>query len=215
MNPLPCDLILFGAGGHAKVVADLARTLGFNILGFVDTLHPERAGSPFHGSTILGGIESLQSIGVKLGVVAIGDNHARLTWISKLLTQGWEFPVLIHPSAVVASTVTLGAASVVMPQSCIQADTQIGIGCIVNTGSIAEHDSRLEAGVHLAPRACLCGSVTIGTESWIGAGSIVRENLTIGSRAMIGAGSVVVRDIPSDCLAYGVPARVMRSPHSI
>jgi serine acetyltransferase len=96
-----------------------------------------------------------------------------------------------------------------MAQSCVQAGAKLGMGCIVNTGAVAEHDGDYGDGVHLAPRACVCGAVKIGHGSFIGAGSVVRERISIGKNVKVGAGSVVVSDLPDGCLVYGVPARVI------
>ena len=205
----PSQLIIFGAGGHARVVADLAKLMGFHVQGFIDTVNPDRASEEFSGSIILGGMEAAEESTVRQAVIAFGDNAARLALLEQLLEQGWELPVLVHPSAVVSESAVFGAGTVVMAQSCVQAGAKLGMGCIVNTGAIAEHDGDYGDGVHLAPRACVCGTVKIGRGVFIGAGSVVRERLAIGSRVRVGAGSVVINDLPDGCLAYGVPARVI------
>jgi sugar O-acyltransferase (sialic acid O-acetyltransferase NeuD family) len=204
------SMFIFGAGGHARVVADLAKAAGFQIHGFIDTVNPDRAGESFAGSVVLGGMDVVQSLPLRRAVIAFGDNAVRLALLNELLEQGWELPVLVHPSSVVSESAVIGAGTVVMAQSCIQAGARLGMGCIVNTGAIAEHDGNYSDGVHLAPRACVCGTVKIGRGTFIGAGSVVRESLAIGSWVRVGAGSVVVNDLPDECLAYGSPARVIK-----
>lgn len=197
------SLVIMGAGGHAKVVADVARSLGWNVDCFVDTTNPEREGEAFAGALITAALPQATH-----AAVAFGDNANRLAMARRLMAEGWSLPVLVHPSAVVSSSARLGAGTVVMAQAVVQADATVGMACIVNTGAIVEHDCVLGDGVHLAPRSCLCGTVTVGEQTFVGAGSVVREKMTIGARVRLGAGSVVVAPLPDDVLAMGVPARV-------
>jgi sugar O-acyltransferase (sialic acid O-acetyltransferase NeuD family) len=203
-------ILLFGAGGHGRVIAELAKAAGFHVQGFIDTVNPDRAGEVFAGSVVLGGMKIANGLSVRRAVIAFGDNAGRLALLEELRAQGWELPILVHPSAVVSDSAVMGVGTVVMAQGCVQAGAKLGMGCIINTGAIAEHDGDYDDGVHLAPGARVCGTVRIGTGSFIGAGSVVRERISIGKRVKVGAGSVVVKDLPDGCLAYGVPARVIK-----
>ena len=203
MNSSGMEIYVFGAGGHAKVVADLARLQGWRVTAFVDSVDAARHGEPFAGAHV-----SSSTPPVGAAVVAFGDNAARLALAKRLAADGWWLPVLVHPSAVVSPSAKLGAGTVVMAQAVVQAEAMVGEACIVNTGAIVEHDCVLGDGVHLAPRACLCGTVVIGEQTFVGAGSVVREKMTIGARVQLGAGSVVVASLPDDVRAMGVPARV-------
>lgn len=208
MSDSSTPLIMFGAGGHAKVIADLARLLNYEVAGFVDTVHPERAGEFFAGSVILGDFENLPPA---VAAVGFGDNAARLELTEKLLGRGWRLPALIHPTAVVSPSAELGEGTMVMAKAVVQADARVGKACIVNTGAILEHDSLVNDGVHLAPRSCVCGSVVVGKKTFVGAGAVVREKMSIGEGVIIGAGSVVVKSLPDGVTAFGVPARVQKS----
>jgi sugar O-acyltransferase (sialic acid O-acetyltransferase NeuD family) len=203
-------LLIIGAAGHAKVIADLVKAGNrFEVAGFVDTVNPARAGEKFYGAMVSGG-DSWPAQAKKQGIChafpAFGDNRARLDRLHQLQADGWIVPAFIHPRAVVSSSSLLGNGSVVMAGAVVQADTTIGDACIVNTSSTIDHDCRLGAGVHMAPGCSLAGHVQVGELSMLGIGTIVRDRIVIGKHVTTGAGSVVVTDLPDNCLACGVPA---------
>lgn len=206
-------IVIWGAQGHAKVMAETVRRTGrFELAGFIDDVSPQRAGEMFCGSTILGGREVLQGLldsGVRRLALGFGHNAARLALLDEMAGLGFELPVLVHPSAVVASDAVLGEGSFLGPLSVANPGASIGRGVIVNSGAIVEHDCVVADGVHLSPRVCLAGGVQVGSLSWIGAGSAVREKLTIGRNVTVGMGSVVVRSLPDGVTALGCPARVV------
>lgn len=193
-------LIIIGASGHGKVVADIAKDkyeeivfldddpnikscAGYPVLGLT-TMTPELEGDVF---------------------VAVGDNRIRKKLMEK--NRGRHFPVLFHPSAVVADGVETGEGSVVMAGAVINPGATIGKGAIVNTSSSIDHDCVVGDYCHISVGAHLCGTVEIGDNVWIGAGAVVSNNLTICSDCMIGAGAVVINDIEETGTYIGVPAR--------
>lgn len=202
-------LLVVGAGGHGKVVADSALEMGrWSRIGFVDDRSEhlrQVAGVPVIGR--LADLESLRDEW-SAAVVAIGDARQRLEILRTIRGLGFELPVIVHPSAVVSRWVTVGTGTVIFAKAAINAGTTIGDGCIVNTGATVDHDCQLGDGVHVCPGANLAGNVIVGTRSWIGIGSAIRQGISIGRDVMLGAGSVVVRDVPDEAMAYGVPARV-------
>ncbi len=117
----------------------------------------------------------------------------------------------IHPSAIIGSNVTIGEGTVVMPNAVINIGSQIGRHCIINTGAIVEHDNRIGDYAHLASGVVTAGNVTIDNLTFLGTGSKVIQGLEIGENTIIGAGAVVVKDIPENCTAVGVPAKVIKS----
>jgi UDP-N-acetylbacillosamine N-acetyltransferase len=207
-------IVIWGAGGHAKVVAATLRRLGtWHVEGFIDALAPERVGQAFEGASVLGGRETLTALaalGVRDITLAFGHNEARLALGAELAAQGWHLPPLIDPTAVVADGVALGAGTYVAPAAVINPGASIGAYVIINTGAIVEHDVELADGVHVCPRACLAGHVTVGRGTWVGAGALVRDRTRIGSGAFIGIGALVLDDVPDGMLAQGHPARVIR-----
>jgi len=207
-------IAIWGAAGHAKVVADAVRaTSRFELVGLIDDTAPQRRGELHYGIAILGGREALDRLlanGTRLAF-GFGDNAARLRIGAEMAARGFVFPALVHPSAVVSPSAQIGAGSFVAAGAIVNADARLGAHVIVNSAAIVEHDNDVGDGVHLSPRACLSGRVRIGSGSWIGSGAVVRDRIAIGARCIVGAGSVVVTDIPDAVMAYGCPARVVRA----
>lgn len=202
-------LIIFGAGGHGRVVADVATVLGhWTSVVFYDDFHPKGFRSGFW--TVEGSSRDLETLsrGDHDIAVGIGDNVKRLELVQKILDLGFCLPPIVHPSASVSPRAELGPGSVVFPQSAINVGSSIGKGCIVNTGAIVDHDSKVGDGVHLSPGSALAGNVTVGKLSWVGIGACVKQGIVIGSQVMVGAGAVVVKDLQNSVTVVGVPARV-------
>ena len=203
-------LFVFGASGHGKVVIDAIECgkLG-TIVALLDDA-PERLGMDLLGYRVLGGRSALVKLGSGLrGIVAIGDNNARLHVASFLQVAGFSFLKVIHPAATVAASAQIGEGTLVMPHAVINADAWVGKHVIVNTAATIDHDCIVEDGVHLAPGVHLCGGAFIGRGAMLGAGTVVTPGVRIGSRAIIGAGSTVISDIPEAVRAAGSPCRIL------
>lgn len=203
MSDMP--LYIIGAGGHAAVVAEIALDCGMTIAGFIDD-NPARHGAMMLDWTVLGGRERIPA-GAAV-TLAIGHNAVRAKLLAEAEAQGWALPMLVHPTATISRFSTLGAGTVVMPHVVVNARTQIGRGCILNTACSVDHDCVIGDCTHIAPGARLAGTVTVGGGTLIGIGSCVHPNLHIGAGAVIGAGAAVVHAIPDGTVASGVPARV-------
>jgi sugar O-acyltransferase (sialic acid O-acetyltransferase NeuD family) len=207
------DFILWGSSGHAKVIADLLFLEGARIAAFVDR-NPETAAVlddlPLFRSEpdLRAWLASPAGAQVGFAALAIGGSRGRdRREIGTLLRSlGLHLPTLIHPDASVSRTATLGEGTHVLAQAVIAADTVIGRCCVVNHGAIVDHETELEAGVHVAPGATLCGCIQVGEDAMIGAGATVLPRLRIGARAIVGAGATVTRDVPPDCVVTGTPA---------
>jgi sugar O-acyltransferase (sialic acid O-acetyltransferase NeuD family) len=202
------ELLVLGAGGHGKVVADAAMEMGYwSSIGFVD----DRCGllQQVLGLPMVGQLSDLKSLRAQwsAAAVAIGDARRRLEVLDIIEDLGFDRPIIAHPSAVISRFATVAAGTVVFAQAVINAGAEIGAGCIVNTGATIDHDCRLGEGVHVCPGANLAGDVTVGARSWIGIGATVRQGISIGRDVLVGAGSVVVDNLPDGITVYGVPAR--------
>jgi sugar O-acyltransferase (sialic acid O-acetyltransferase NeuD family) len=206
----PGQIVIFGAGGHAKVIADLALCLGYEVLGFLDDVNP----SPRQvmGKPVLGASSWLRSAGKAVQVaLAIGDNRARFTSFETCHDLGLTCAVLVHPRAAVASSAHVGEGTVVLAGAVVNAEAHLGRGVIVNSGAIAEHECTVADFAHLSPNATLGGRVKIGAKAHIGLGACVLPGLEVGERSTLGAGAVAHRTIPPGVVAVGVPARVIKS----
>ncbi|MBI4770098.1 MAG: acetyltransferase [Chloroflexi bacterium] len=212
------SVVIWGASGHALVVADILRLRDeYELAGFLDDVNPERRGEAFDGATILGGAEQLDRLrerGVECLLFGFGDGAARLRLAEAARGKGFRFPTAVHPRAVIAAGVPLGAGTVVAAGAVINPAAAIGEHVIVNTCASVDHGSQVGDGVHLAPGVRLAGWVTVGPGTWVGIGATVVDRVKIGAGCMIGAGAVVVGDIPDGVVAYGVPARIKRNHES-
>ena len=192
-------LIIIGASGHGKVVADIAALNGYKDIVFLDDDESikECAGYP-----VVGKSEAAPD-GVVFVAVGNAETRQRLMDLYKDRKQ----PVLIHPSAIVAKDVNIGFGSAVMAAAVINPGARIGKGCIINTSSSVDHDCVVEDYCHISVGAHLSGTVTVGKRTWIGAGAIVSNNVNICGDCMIGAGAVVIKDIDEPGTYIGVPAK--------
>ena len=200
------DLIVVGAGGHAKVVVATARAAGFRVVAVVDDARV-RWGGAVLGVPVTGPSAPVLDDPAAQVVLAIGSNAARR---QRAVGARCRFVSIVHPSAVVDPSVALGAGSVVFAGAVIQPDAVLGAHAIVNTGASIDHDCVLGAAVHVAPGTRLAGNVTLGDEVFLGIGAVVIPGVAIGAGTTVGAGAAVVHDLPARVLAVGVPARVLR-----
>ena len=206
------QLVVFGAGGHAKVVIDIVEQQGeYEITGLLDDDLRHR-GKIFFGYPVLGtraDLPSLLSDRLRHAIVTIGDNASRAAVAAHLKQLGWHFAGAVHPRASIGRGVQIGPGSVVMAGCVINADSHLGGHVIVNTGATVDHDCRIYDAVHIAPGCHLCGGVSVGTGALLGAGSTVTPGVSIGDKAIVGAGSTVIRDVAVGAKVSGSPARLL------
>lgn len=189
-------LTIIGASGHGKVVADIARLNGYDVIEFLDD-DPNKTSCgqyPIVGKTDTDIDGDL--------FVAIGSSEIR-----KHLSNGKKLVSLIHPNSVIAEGVKIGEGTVIMAGAVVNPGTTIGNGCIVNTCSSVDHDCVLGNYVHIAVGAHLCGTVTVGDETWIGAGATINNNIAICNKCLIGSGAVVINHIDKPGTYIGMPAK--------
>lgn len=199
-------LLIIGAGGHGKVIADIALKMDkWRKIAFLDD--DENIGSVMK-IDVIGKLDDVDNYIKDYDIiVAIGNNKVREKIQNRLEMAGANIPILIHPSAIIGEKVELGAGTVVMAGVIINCCSRIGKGCILNTGATIDHDNVIEDYVHISPGALLAGTVRIGKNTWIGIGSVIINNISITSGCIIGAGTVVVKDITKVGTYVGIPAR--------
>jgi sugar O-acyltransferase (sialic acid O-acetyltransferase NeuD family) len=196
MNMKP--ILIFGDGGHARVVRDLIDLSGLYTVHSCITPKNEK---------------DWTKSGVDMGVVAIGDNSIRARVVADIKKQmpNFHFVTLIHPSAAVAKGVEIGEGTVVMAGACINMGSQLGKHVIINTRVVLDHDGMIRDFASLGPGAVCGGHVSLGERSHIGLGASVIHRITIGEHTIIGAGSVVVKNIGDRQIALGTPCRPVRA----
>jgi len=199
-------LLIIGASGHGKVIADIAIKMGkWQSIAFLDDDEGIKLSL---GMNVIGKTDDAFKYINEFDIfVAIGNNETREKIQERLELEGASIPILIHPKAVIGEQVKLGSGTVIMAGVVINCCTSIGKGCIINTGATIDHDNILENFVHISPGVNLAGTVSIGKGSWIGIGSTVINNISITGGCKIGAGAVVIRDITEAGIYVGVPAR--------
>lgn len=190
------DVIIIGASGHGKVIADIIELCGDNVYAFLDD-DTSKAG-------VTGKISDCVNYPDKKFIIAIGNNAVRRKFAEE---YNLDYYTAIHPSAIIAKDAKIGEGTAVMAGTVINPATVIGKHCIINSGSVVEHDNRLSDFVHLSPNATLCGTVTVGENTHVGAGVTVKNNTNVASDCVIGVGAAVVKDITEAGTYLGVPAK--------
>ncbi len=191
-------IVIYGQGGHGRVIAEAAALSGFEVLGFFD----DRPGP----NTL-----SIDTIPDEAAwIVGIGDNATRMELLADLLKAGREIVSVIHPRAFVSPRANIEAGSFVGPMAVVHTDAWAGQGAIINSGAVVEHDVQMEPGVHVAPQAVLGGASRVGQRSLIGTNATVNPGVQVGRDCVVGSGGVVLRDVPDGRTVVGVPVRPLK-----
>lgn len=201
------DVIIIGAGGHAKVIADIIYKSGDNLIGFLDDNLANKGKEIYLGKKVLGTTKDIENYNKNYFIIGIGNNSIR----KKINNENnLKLYTAIHPSAIIAQDVKIGTGSVIMAGVVINPGTVIGKNCIINTCSSLDHDNLLEDYVHISPGAHLAGTVSVKEGTWICTGATIINNITIAKNNIIGAGSVVIKDINEENGTYvGVPVKML------
>ncbi len=211
------DYIIWGSKGHARVIGDIIKEDGNNIVAVVD--NDIEVKPVFNDVPLLFGLRALDDwisqrdfdIEKLCLAIAIGGARGQVRQTIACSVEKILKPVLISKSASISPTSIIGQGSQVLANAVIAADVIIGEFCIINNSSNVDHDCSLGPGVHIAPGAILCGCISIGANSMVGAGAVVLPYTSIGKNVIVGAGAVVTKDIPDDQIVVGNPARKIES----
>lgn len=205
------DIVIIGAGGHSKVVADAAIRAGFRVRGFIDD-HAMSAPLPGYDviGTVLDLINDSKFQGDIVAVVAVGDNSTRMQIVEKLALPKERYATVIDPSAVVSQYASIAEGTVILQGAIVNAGTVVGQHAIINTGCTIDHDCIIENYAHISPGVNLAGGVAVGEGAHLGIGSCVVPGCSVGDWSVVGAGAVVVKNIRANCVAVGVPAKPIK-----
>ncbi|MGH7635229.1 MAG: acetyltransferase [Gemmatimonadaceae bacterium] len=211
-------VLIWGAGGHGKVVADLVRMSGHAVAGYADLDRAKQGAvvEPGGATVVISEADLVQlldqghALPCRATAVALGlgDNEARLRAAQRAGRALMR--ALVHPAATVSESAQLGNGTVVFAGAVVNAAATIGAAVVINSGAVVEHDCSVGDGAHIAPGAVLTGGVSVGQGTLVGARAVVLPGIAIGADALVGAGAVVAGDVPSGVVAAGVPARVLR-----
>ena len=199
--------LIYGAGGHGRVLLDTLRTLGQPPDGFIDDgdVPPVIDGIPVFTERIL---DERTDLIVYHGVGYIG---VRRMLAAKLKAKGIVSPTVIHPTAWVSPSATIGPGTVIYAGVVVNTGAVVGEGVILNTGCVVEHDVQLGDWCHISPNATLGGAAQLGEAVWAGMGSTVLPLITIGPETILGANAVATRHLPGHSVAVGIPAKVIKA----
>lgn len=198
-------VIIIGASGHGKVVADIVRQSNDEIVGFLDDAYTGTR--DFYGSKIIGVSNDYIKFKDCSFIIAIGNNEIRKRISSKMNCKWYTG---IHPTAVVSETATIGEGSVIMPNAVVNADAVIGKHSIVNSSAIVEHDCKVGDYSHIAPQSAVCGVTTLGSNTFLGAGGTVINVINCCDDVKLGAGAVVIKSINEKGTYVGVPCKKIK-----
>jgi len=212
------ELVIFGAGGHTKVIIDMLEKINkeanakvacekeLDLIGLlVDNLEENFiTGYPVIGNTDFAEhlLEKKKDIYFLYGM---GNNYTRMKLDARFRGVA-QYLTVIHPTAAIATTAIIKEGTVIMANASVNAGSIVKRHCIINTGAVVEHDCILEDFVHISPNATLCGSVTIGKGSHVGAGAVVLPEIRVGEYCIIGAGAVVTKNVSDNSTVMGIPA---------
>lgn len=200
------NLLIVGAGGHGKVIADIAiKENKWNKIAYVDDKADFKT---VMGLEVVGDFNRVHDFIESYEIIlAVGNNSKRKRIYIKLESMGASIPTLIHPSAIIGTDVYIDKGTVIMPGVVINCCSKIGKGCIINTGATIDHDSNIGDFVHISPGAHLAGTVTIGHDTWIGSGATVSNNTSITGDCVIGASALILKDIIDPGVYIGIPGK--------
>lgn len=206
------DILLIGGGGHCESVIDtLKESSQYNIVGILDTA--DKVGTKIDSVEVVGVDDDLQKFydsGIKhvfITLGSVGDTSLRVRLFNKARSIGYDFPVVVDPSAIISDSSVIKDGSYIGKGAVVNSRANIGECCIINSGSIVEHGSMIHDFCHISPGATISGNVTIGAHTHIGTNATIIQNMVVGADTIIGAGSVVVYNIGSHKKAYGNPCR--------
>jgi sugar O-acyltransferase (sialic acid O-acetyltransferase NeuD family) len=205
-------ILIIGAGGHAQVVADILicgcklSSKNAHPIGYLDD-NPKIVGQSYLNIPVLGNLQQISTIDHDYVVVAIGNNQRRKQIFDQLKLANENFLTVIHPSAIISTSVTIGVGSMICAGAIINPAATIGNNVIINTGSTIDHHNHIADHVHIAPGVNLGGEVTVAEGTFIGIGASIIPQRQIGEWSIIGAGATIITNVEPHTTYVGTPGK--------
>jgi sugar O-acyltransferase (sialic acid O-acetyltransferase NeuD family) len=197
-------IIIFGAGGHTKVIIDLIRELNIhNIIGIYD----DNKEGYFDGIPIIGKIDENVNLHYDEYIIGVGNDNIRKKICMTYSNLNWA--TLRHPRCIISKNANIESGTVVFAGAVIQTGVSIGKQCIINTNCNIDHESYIANFTSICPGVTICGNVAIGELTFIGANSTIIQGKTIGNNCIIGAGTVVIKTVDDNNKIVGNPGRIL------
>ena len=210
MSSPALKVLVLGNQIFAEEVADLiGETPGFELAGFVENLDPARCETHLLGKRVYW-VEDLASLDEPVHLLCGLGTNQRRTYVEQVEGYNLPFATLIHPTARVSRTSTVGAGSIISVNSVVAAHATLGQHTIVNRGALIGHHTRIGDYVTIAPGANIAGKCTVDAGCYIAMGAVIIDRVRIGANAVVGAGAVVTKDVPANVQVVGVPARIVK-----
>jgi len=200
--------LIIGTGGHARVVIDTLEHCKLKISGLLD-LSYKNANEKILSYPVLGDYSTLLTFSKDEYniLIAIGDNKKRAEVYNFVTGNGYECPVLVHPSAIVSKKAKINSGVFINAGCIINAEAEIGENVIVNTGAIVEHEVKIGSHTHIGPSCKIAGRTVVGENVFLGIGSVIIDKIFIGDNVTVGAGSIIIKDIEENSVYAGIPGR--------
>lgn len=210
------NIVLIGGGNHVQYCIDIVEREGkYNIVGIIDSV--KDIGEMVYGYKIIGRQEDIdllsQAYHFQAGLITVGDN-----WIRKIIHDSilknapwFHFVNAIHPSVIIGNNVSFGYGVIAMAGVIFNPGASIGSFTFFATGAQIEHDCEVDYFASVSAGSILGGHVHIREFAAICLGVTIFDRVTIGMNTVVGSGSLVTKDFPDHVLAYGNPAKIIRT----
>ena len=210
----PLVMVGAGSGSLPRIVAEAMVARGAPLAGYLEFGDPPEP--PTTPIVKLGAADRLEDAAFlnAFDLVVAVQGERRRELCETIAARGATLPVIAHPAAVLSTTATIGAGTVISAGVIVQSDARIGRFCVLNTACTIDHDNVVGDFVSVSPGVHTTGHVKIGDHSFVGAGAVILNGLKVGRRVTVGAGAVVIRDVPDGATVVGNPARVLASKGS-
>ena len=210
------NLLVIGAGGHARSVLDIVLQNGvYSKIACLDSSWPNlKHVEGIEEVPVIGtdsDMESFYYSGFRHIFIALGNNKLRHKLFRQAVSFGYEPVNIISRYSIISPRVQIGKGICIMAGAVININTVIENNCIINTRCSIDHDCYIMESCHIAPGVTLSGYVKVGEGAWIGTGTSVIDKISIGEWSFVGSGAVVIESLEPNTLYYGVPAKKIRS----